>query len=98
MQSGGMTPMQALRCATIFGAEAIGFQKDLGSLEVGKLADVLVLEKNLLENIQYTNSIQYFMKNGLMYDANSLDQILPVEKKLAKPYWLEGEPAMMRTN
>lgn len=98
VQSGGMTPMQALRCATIFGAEAIGFQKDLGSLEAGKLADVLVLEKNPLESIHHTNSIQYVMKNGLMYDANSLEQLWPAEKKLPKPYWLDDEPAPKGAN
>ena len=52
-----MTPHDVLRVATIFGAEAIGLAKDLGSLEAGKLADLVVLDKNPLENIRNTNTI-----------------------------------------
>lgn len=92
VQSGGMSEMDALRCATIFGAESIGFQKDLGSIAAGKLADLLVLEKNPLEDIRNTSSIQYVMKNGLLYEANTLNQIWPEEKTLAKPYWWGHEP------
>lgn len=87
MQSGGMTPMQALRCATIFGAEAIGFQKDLGSLEVGKLADVLVLEKNPLEDIQNTEFITHVMKNGRLYDAETMNETGNVSRPRLPFYW-----------
>lgn len=92
VQSGGMSEMDALRCATIFGAEAIGFQKDLGSLENGKLADLLVLEKNPLQNIRNSNSIHLVMKNGLLYEADTLNQIWPEAKPLPKPYWWENDP------
>jgi Tol biopolymer transport system component len=91
VQSGGMSEMDALRCATIFGAEAIGFDKDLGSIEEGKLADLLVLDRNPLDDIRNTNSIRLVMKSGLLYDGDTLDQIWPEEKKLPRPYWWEEQ-------
>jgi Tol biopolymer transport system component len=92
VQSGGMSNLDALRCATIFGAQALGFEKDLGSITAGKLADLLVLDQNPLENIRNTNSIRYVMKNGLLYNAETLDQLWPVEKKLGPQYWWNQEP------
>ena len=92
VQSGGMSEMDALRCATIFGAEAIGFDQDLGSLEKGKLADLLVLDKDPLKNIRNTVALRYVMKNGLLYDANTLDQLWPEQKKLPRPYWWDEDP------
>src|SRR5215471_9076565 len=93
LQSGGMTPMQALRCATAFGAEAIGLQQDVGSLEAGKMADLIVLDKNPLDDIHNTNTIKFVMKNGDLFEGDTLTQIWPRQKPLDRMYWWDGEPA-----
>ena len=75
--SGGLTPHETLQVVTIFSAEAIGLQQDVGSLEAGKLADLLVLDRNPLENIRNTNSIRYVMKNGELYEGDTLNMVWP---------------------
>src|SRR4029077_17290972 len=72
---GGMTPLEALRCATINGARYLGLDGDIGSLETGKLADLVVLDKNPLDNIRDSEAIRYVMQNGRLYDGQRLDEI-----------------------
>jgi imidazolonepropionase-like amidohydrolase len=93
LQSGGLTPHEALRVATRYGAEALGLTKDVGSVESGKLADLIVLDKNPLTDIRNTLSIRYVMKNGELFEGDTLDTIWPMAKKLEKQYWWNGEPA-----
>jgi hypothetical protein len=86
LASGGWKPMEVLRAATLHGAEAIGYAQDLGSLEPGKLADLVVLAADPLENIRNTTSIRYVMKNGELFEGDTLDQVWPEQKKL-EPLW-----------
>jgi imidazolonepropionase-like amidohydrolase len=93
MATGGMTPMEVLRAATMSGAWAIGMDADLGSLEAGKLADLVVLDANPLDDIHNTNTIRYVMKNGRLYEGDSLDEIYPRQRKLPALLWREPEPS-----
>lgn len=92
LASGGMTPLQVLRCATLNGAEAIGLNKDIGSLESGKMADLVIYDKNPLENIRNTNTIHWVMKNGELFDTNTMDAVYPIAKKLPPLYWEALKP------
>jgi imidazolonepropionase-like amidohydrolase len=87
----GMTPREVLQAATIDGAKIIGFDADLGSLEEGKLADMVVLEANPLDDIRNTNTIRYVMKNGELYEGDTLDQVWPVERSLPSFWWWDAE-------
>ncbi len=86
LAQGGMSPLEALDSATLAGARYLGMDKDLGSLETGKLADLVVLDKNPLENIRNSDSVRLVMLNGRLYDAATLDQIAPDARKRA-PFW-----------
>ncbi|MBZ5857450.1 amidohydrolase family protein [Flavihumibacter profundi] len=92
MQSGGMSNFNALKIATYLGAKALGLEKDLGSLEVGKLADLIIMDKNPLENIRNSNTIQYVMKNGRLYDGNTADEVYPAQRKLDRSEWVNVKP------
>lgn len=87
LQQGGMSNMEALRCATFNGAVSLGLDSQLGSLEPGKLADLIVLDKNPLENIRNSESVRYTMVNGRLYDAATLDEIGNYERKRTKFYF-----------
>jgi len=90
--SGGMSTHNALKTATILGATALGLDKELGSLEPGKLADIIVMDANPLENIRNTNSIRYVVKNGRLYDGNTLDEVYPTPRKLDVSVWTKEAP------
>ena len=70
--------------------------RDLGSLEVGKLADLQVLDRNPLTDLRNTNSVRYVMKNGRLYDGNTLDEVWPRVRTLPRQWWWGEDPAARR--
>ena len=86
LASGGMTPLEVLRCATVNGSKIIGRPADLGSIEPGKLADLVIMDKNPLDDIHNTNTIHWVMKNGELFEGDTLNEVWPEQKKL-EPLW-----------
>ncbi len=84
---GGMSPLEAIRCATINGATYLGLDNDIGSLETGKLADLIVLDKNPLEEIRNSEAIRYVMLNGRLFDGMTMDEIGNRTEKRGKFWW-----------
>ncbi|MFL6275567.1 MAG: amidohydrolase family protein [Blastocatellia bacterium] len=87
LQQGGMTPMEAIRCGTLYGAQYLGLDKETGSLEAGKLADLMVTDKNPLDNIRNSETIRFVMINGVLYDTGNMDEVYPEARPRARFFW-----------
>lgn len=87
-------PLAVLESASVHAARYLGLEQDLGSLAPGKLADLLVLNADPLEDIENTADIRYVMKGGVLYDAATLDQIWPEQRPFGPYHWVE--PNMLR--
>lgn len=75
---GAMTPMNALRAATIDGAKHLGLDQDIGSIREGKLADLFVVDGDPLVDLRQARNVSYVMKDGLLYDALTMNQLAPI--------------------
>jgi len=87
LTQGGMSNHRVLRAATLNGAKMLALDKQIGSLEVGKLADLIVLDANPLEDIHNTNTVRYTMLNGRLYDSLSMNEIGNYNRPRSKFYW-----------
>lgn len=87
LQQGGMTNMEALAAATINGANYIGAGNEIGSLKEGKMADLILLEKNPLEDIRNTETVTHTMVNGRLFDANTMNEIGNTDAVRSSFWW-----------
>ncbi|MGS0756131.1 amidohydrolase family protein [Roseateles sp. GG27B] len=86
---GGMTPLEAIRTATLNPAKYLGLDRDLGSLEVGKLADLVIISGNVLGDIRQSDQISHVMQNGRLFESPSMNEVLSRDKK-RRPFFFEG--------
>ncbi|MDX1546932.1 MAG: amidohydrolase family protein, partial [Rhodothermales bacterium] len=87
LAQGGMTPHEALRSATLHGAEYLGLDGDLGSLEEGKLADLVVIDGNPLDDLFATEQVELVMVNGRLFDAATMNEIGNHPRERGPFYW-----------
>ncbi len=92
LAAGGLAPMEVLTAATRHGAEIIGVAEDLGTVTAGKLADLVVLSEDPRVDIRNTNSVRYVVKNGELFDADSMDKLWPERTPLPQMWWWKTSP------
>lgn len=91
LAQGGMSPLEALRAATLVPARTLGMDKDLGSLEPGKLADLVVIDGDVTQDIRLSDHVTHVMVNGRLYEADTLDEVLTGDRTTEPFYWM-GRP------
>ncbi len=89
MAASALGPLGALEVASRHGAHFLGAEQDLGTLEVGKLADLIVLGANPLEDIRRTLDMRYVMKGGVLYESETLDEVWPENRPFGPYYWVD---------
>ncbi len=92
MGLGGMSPLEAIRTATLNPARYLGLDKDIGSLEPGKLADLVILDGDILKDIRQSDKIAKVMQGGRVFDIPSMNEVWPA-KKPRKPFFFDGANA-----
>ncbi|MCS5583209.1 MAG: amidohydrolase family protein, partial [Pseudomonadales bacterium] len=91
----GMTPMQALTCGTINGARYLGLDRDLGSIDVGKLADLIIFEEKAdpSKRIRDSEKIQYVIANGEVFESNRMNRF--GSRSPRAPFYWDGQESGM---
>jgi imidazolonepropionase-like amidohydrolase len=91
LAKGGMTPLEAIRSATLNGAKYLGLDKEIGSLEPGKLADLVVIDGDVLADIRTSDRVSHVMLNGRLYDSATMDEVGATPRK-RRPFFFERTP------
>lgn len=86
---GGMTPLEAIRAATLNGARYLGLDKDVGSLEVGKLADLSIIDGDVVNDIRTSDRLTHVMIGGRLYESATMNEV-GATPKARKPFFFEG--------
>lgn len=84
---GGMTPIEALAAGTITSAKSLGMAKDIGSLEPGKLADLVVLDADPTTDIRNSEKVAQVMLGGRLYDSATMNETVTGTRKRLPYYW-----------
>ncbi|MFC5283255.1 amidohydrolase family protein [Pedobacter alpinus] len=87
LAQGGMKPLDCIKAATINGASYLGMDKEIGSLIKGKLADLIVLDANPLDDIRNSEKISYTMVNGRLFNSENMNEIGNKESMINKFWW-----------
>jgi imidazolonepropionase-like amidohydrolase len=96
MAAGGISNLDALKTLLPYWAlKHSDWVKTSARSKPGKIADLVILDQNPLDNIRNTNSVKYVMKNGRLYEGNTLDEVYPRQQKAPEFYWnkMSGMPA-----
>ncbi len=94
MEQGGFTPWEAIRNGTISGATHLGMDKDIGSIEVGKLADMVIIDGDVLKDIRKSEYVSHTVLNGRVYEAATMNEIGSTSIKKRMPFFFEAMQKM----
>ena len=86
-QRGGMTPLEALTTATVNPAKHLGMFDDIGTLEVGKLADMVVVDGDPLEDIREAENVEHVIQGGRVYEAKTMNEVVTGDRKRGLYPW-----------